>query len=218
MPSYATRVPYLDLFGKYRPYLEIFLVNNNPKPNISNKTLALIDSGADYSVIPYSLGKLIKLPPITSSDKIMTGKGVSGSTSLLERRCIIYLFNKRENKLYGINETVYWAHPNIETLKVLEDLRNKYYEMKDYELNQCQPKTKLAQYFQEEQKKILGQYIEIENFFETDVLLGRPFFDNFDFIQFFHRDRAREEKCFFTYVLSKNKKFRVLDLKKLITS
>lgn len=201
MPSYATRVPYLDLFGKYRPYLEIFLVNNNPKPNISNKTLALIDSGADYSVIPYSLGKLIKLSPITSSDKIMTGKGVSGSTSLLERKCIIYLFNKKENKLYGINETVYWAHPDVETLKVLEDLRNRYYEMKDYELNQCQLKTKLAKYFQEEQKKILVQYTEIENFFETEVLLGRPFFDNFDFIQFFHRDRAREEKCFLTYVL-----------------
>ena len=47
---------------------------------------------------------------------------------------------------------------------------------------------------------------------KTGILLGRPFFDNFDFIQFCHKNRYREDKCFFNYKVAKGKAIDILPI------
>ena len=63
-------------------------------------------------------------------------------------------------------------------------------------------------------KGTIDSLVGISNKLETGVLLGRPFFDNFDFIQFIHQDRNREDKCYFNYKVAKGRAIKIMQIDK----
>lgn len=204
------KVPYLPFLGRHRPYLEILLTNTAAR-TVSNKTFGLVDSGADQTVIPYSLGTQLKLDPPTAQEIIDNAGGVGGTISYIKRRCKVYLIDSVHKKLYGFTETICWTYPDRETQKQLDELVNKYSEANKF-LNQSLTGSDLAKHFEDQKASIAQDYTSVLNRFETDVLLGRPFFDNFEFIQFCHKDRDREEKCFFNYRINSKKIVNQVDL------
>lgn len=206
------RVPYINPSARYRPYLEI--VFNNPKTQtLSFRNLGLVDSGADQISIPYSLGKQLQLEPPADGEEIKYLGGVSGSVSYLERTCEIYIIDVTSSKLYKFEEPVLWLHPDRKVLDQLTALSTENDNLLKIKNEQTVPNTDLAKYFENSIQQIGEKSVELLKFYESEVLLGRTFFDNFEFIQFFHRDRMKEEKCFFNYKLSQNKKFETIPLK-----
>lgn len=191
------KVPYTAIGGKHRPYLEVIFSNKLLNKD-SNKTLAMVDSGADHTVIPYSIGVLIGLTEPTESEKLASVSGVGGNLSYIVRKCQINVINKQKNEIYGFDETVWWIYPDAETQKQQNDLIKKFQDLQKLQ-NQCFPNTELHSHFNVQMQQTIQDITKIGNRLETSVLLGRPFFDNFEFIQFFHKDRNKEDKCFFNY-------------------
>ncbi len=207
-----TKIPYINPSGRYRPYFEIVL-SNPGKSTTTNKTFALVDSGADHISVPYSIGKQLQLDPPTKDEQIKSLSGVSGSITYLERTCDIYLADLKKSEMYKFSESVWWIHPDREILDSLDKILQEFnilLELGDKSKNNS---AEVQKYIEEKQLDLGLIYSQIIRFYEGEVLLGRTFFDNFDFIQFFHRDRNNEEKCFFNFQLSKLKKAQIFPLK-----
>jgi len=203
------RVPYINPSGRFRPYLEI-IFSNLKKQAFSSKTIGLVDSGADQISIPYSLGKQLQLEPPTKEEKIKYLNGISGKISYLERSCEIYLVDTPNFRFYKFDEPVMWIHPDREIHAHLDSLMSRYNEITKMKNEQAIPNTPLAKSLEDLLLQIGAEYSQVIKFYEGEVLLGRAFFDNFEFIQFFHRDRNNESKCFFNYKLSQIKKTHII--------
>ncbi|OGD63030.1 hypothetical protein A2160_05290 [Candidatus Beckwithbacteria bacterium RBG_13_42_9] len=197
------RVPYISLDNKhYRPSLEVIFHFNKVSTPI---TFGLVDSGADHIVIPYSLGSRIGLPSPTNQEQLLSASGVGGSVNYVEKQCTVFLINKPNKLMYGFKETVWWIYPNKALLKQMSDLMARHQRLKKYQ-DQCKPNTELGGYFKNEMNTVFHELVSLNNKLEeAGVLLGRPFFNNFRFIQFFQKDRGVEKTCFFNYQINKKK-------------
>lgn len=204
------RVPYTDIGGRHRPYLEV-VFSDETRGKHSNKTFAMVDSGADHTVIPYSLGSAIGLAAPTEAEQLANVSGVGGNLSYIERKCHIYLANRATNKVYVFKETVWWIHPDAATLAQQQQLIQTFGSFANLQ-TQTIPSTELHVHFENEKLRVIGELTKISNRLETSVLLGRPFFDNFEFIQFFHRDRSREDKASFNYKVANKKPVEIVPL------
>ncbi len=194
--SIHRKVPYVLFENKHRPYLEVLFLNNSLL-KISSKTFALMDTGADFNLVPYSLGKAIGLTEPDPTEFKDAG-GVGGNISYIERPCRIYIVDSHNKKMYGFDEIVHWVYPNLETQKRLNAL------IKDWVENEALGKqtiigTPLRQHFESQQEQIRSEIKKITDRFEVSSLLGRPFFNNFEFVQFCQKEREEEKRCFFVY-------------------
>lgn len=204
------RVPYTDVGGRHRPYLEVAFLDETGA-TCSSKTFAMIDSGADHTLVPYSLGNSIGLAAPTAAEVLASVGGVGGQQSYIERNCQIAVANRTSGEIYVFNETVWWIYPDEQTRAEQERLQNAYKQFTTLQ-EQSIPDTDLYAYFENEKTQVIQELNAISNRLETDVLLGRPFFDNFEFIQFFHKDRNREERCFFNYKVAVGKPVEILPI------
>lgn len=204
------KAPYTIIGGKHRPYLEV-VFNNKKNNKNSSKTFALVDSGADHTVIPFSLGTSIGLQKPTEEEKLASVGGVGGNLSYIERECNLYMVNRLKNEIYVFKETVWWIYPDDSTQKRQAELLESYKSLSGLK-SQCYSGTELHTHFENQMKGVMREIIDINNKLDTSVLLGRPFFDNFDFIQFCHKDREMEEKCFFNYKVTKGKPVEIIPL------
>lgn len=196
-------MPYTSVGGRYRPYLEVIFSNESTKKS-SNKTFAMLDSGADHTVIPYSLGVLMELEQPTEEERLNLVCGVGGNLSYIERKCKIYINNPSKKEIYGFDETVWWIYPNETTKKEQEDLIQNFKNYQGLQA-QCIKDTELYSHFGEKIQETIDSLNLISGRLEVEVLLGRCFFNNFEFIQFCHKDRIKEEKCFFNYKVDSKK-------------
>jgi len=197
------RVPYTSIAGRHRPYLEV-VFNNSINNTYSSKTFAMVDSGADHTVIPYSIGLAIGLAEPTEEEKVAAVSGIGGNLSYIKRDCRIHLANRTKNEIYTFQETVWWIYPDEATKILQSELIKKHQEFNRFK-GMSFPDTELHQYFQEQMSKTENELNDVNNRLEVNVLLGRPFFDNFEFIQFFHKDRNKEDKCYFNYKVAPGK-------------
>jgi len=205
------KVFYTNIGGKHRPYLEVFFVNSKIGKT-SSKTFAMVDSGADHTIIPYSIGNSIAFEKPTEEEKPSIVRGVGGgSISYLERLCKIFLVNRSKNKIYVFNETVWWVYPNEEIQKEQNKLIEEYVQYQSLK-SQSREKTDLEDYFSDRMETVITKLKQLQIKLEPNILLGRPFFDNFDFIQFCHKDRSKEDKCFFNYRVTKGKPSGIINL------
>lgn len=156
-----------------------------------------MDTGADFNLIPYSLGKAIGLVEPDSAEFKDAG-GVGGNISYIERPCRIYIVDSRNKKMYGFDEVVHWAYPNLETQKLFNSLIEEW-EKNEILRKQTITGTSLHQHFESEQERIRSEIKKLADRFEVSSLLGRPFFNNFEFVQFCQKEREEEKKCFFVY-------------------
>ncbi len=202
------RVPYVSTGGRARPYLEVVFADIS-RTKESTKRFAMVDSGADHTVIPYSLGVAIGLAEPTAEETVSSVGGVGGSSSYLERECHIYLTNPQTNEQYIFKETVWWIYPDQAMLAEYQAHVENYNKHENYQ-TQTKEGTDLHVHFENEKQKIIEAVQAINNKLEgIDILLGRPFFDNFDFIQFMHKDRNKEERCFFNYKVNKKRPIEI---------
>ncbi len=204
------RLPYTEINGKHRPYMEVLFCNPLIDAN-SSKTFALVDSGADHTLIPYSIGSYIGLPVPTAEEELSSVNGVGGDVSYISRDLQIYLANRSKNKIYVFNETVWWLYPNKEMETELKDLEKEYKECENLQ-SQSIEGSDLHSHFENQKTIMSNSYSEIMKRLEGEVLLGRPFFNNFEFIQFFHKDREQEDRCFFNYKVITDKVVNTLDI------
>lgn len=202
------RFTYTLYLGKHRPYLEIEFVNPELLEGKGNRTLALLDSGADHTVIPFSLGQALQLKP-PESQEYESASGVGGNISLISRRCRFYIVCRVHKKLYGFDERVMWAYPDLVTQDQLKELIDSYklnQELRDEAIGG----TRLRRYFEQKIQSDRDSLKKLMDKFETGALLGRPFFSNFNNLQIFQRSREVEDVCFVTFKLLKDK---IVDIK-----
>jgi hypothetical protein len=159
------------------------------------------------------MGNQLKLTPASNDNEIEGASGVAGETTYLVRNCEIFLFNRRNKKMYMYQDVVWWIYPNSKAQEHITYLATRVATLKNLK-NQCKTDTDLSRYFDEEIVKAENAYKNAINVYETDVLIGRPFLDNFDYVQFFHRDRAKEDECFFKYKLTNKKIKRTITVPK----
>jgi hypothetical protein len=196
--------------GRHRPYLEIIVANYIPNSlfvsanQMSPRILGLVDSGADHTLLPYSIGKSIGLLEQQEEESPIDVGGVGGNINCLERKCVIYIANKLKKEVYRFAETVWWKVPTASVKEDLEKLTKDFSENENL-LQQSKEGTELHDHFRSRMEVIRRQVSAINATLEGDPLIGRPFFDNFEFIQFNHNDRQHEEKCFFNYKVKKSK-------------
>ena len=211
-----SKVPYTIFEGKHRPYLEV-VFHNQKNSNSSSKTLAMVDSGADHTLIPFSTGLSIGLEIPSDTERLANVSGVGGgSLSYIERECNIYVSNLLNNKVYIFKETVWWVYPDNRTLQQQKNLIERY-KLENELKADCKEGTKLFSHFERQMEQVIQELISLNNRLEPGVLLGRPFFDNFEFIQFCHKDREREDKCFFNYKVKKGKPLEIIQSSSLDT-
>ncbi len=198
-----SKVPYTSVAGKHRPYLEVFFTDILVK-KLSTKTFAMVDSGADHTVLSFSLGQQIGLEPPSDQEILANMAGVGGSLSYIERKCRIYIADKHNNLYYGFDETVWWIYPDKAMIEETTRLLNSKLEFENLQ-KQCIPDTPLYKHFQNQIDITNASYATISAKLEGMLLLGRNFFNNFDFIQFLQKDKMNEEKCSFNYKVAKGK-------------
>jgi len=200
----TTRVPYTDPVNnsKYRPYLEVVFCRGK----LEYQTFGLIDSGADVVSIPFSVGRNIGLSVPTTDNEIKPLCGIGGSSTYVERDCHIFLPHHKLGGRWEFIEKVCWLYPCANVLKKLKELEEKYSRF--YEISQTAPDPQYQKAIQQIMKDYLHEYRDLSNIYESGVLLGRSFFNNFNFIQFCHRSNKDESKCFFGYSVRNDKKFK----------
>ena len=172
------KVPYTLFEQRHRPYLEVLFLNNVLLKS-SSKTLALMDTGADSNLIPYSLGKAIGLEKPKPEEFKDIG-GVGGSISYIVRPCRICIIDPQNKRMYCFDEIIYWAYPNLEIQKYLEMLLKEHNESASFQ-EEAKIETRLYNYFDSQRKQRFLEIKKTMDKFENSSLLGRPFFNNFCF-------------------------------------
>lgn len=185
----------LSVNSPYRPYLKVFF--NNPVAKLTNARLALVDSGADTTLMPYSLGVKIGLQP-ASDTELKLSSGVVGSFLNVERDCEIALLGSENKSFFVFESNVSWAHPTEREVKALTSLYKLY-------RNITKDKAQDQSF-----KYVRDLILDIQGKYETNVLLGRNFFKNFDFLQFVEKSRGDASK--FIYKVKETKVHRIVDL------
>lgn len=181
--------------GSFKPYLNTGFYN--PKAGLATFQFSLVDSGADSTLIPYSLGVRLGLAEATNSE-LQRSLGVSGSLLTARRSCQIALLNSTGSHLLVFDTDIHWAHPSEEELRDLK----MYYSLYN-NLKARNPKHTALD--------VLKKKAEIIQFrYETNVLLGRNFFRNFEFLQFVEKTRGDTSK--FIYKIRKSKISRSVKL------
>lgn len=175
------KVLYTKLSQKspYKPYLKMLFSSSATK--IITSRLALVDSGADRTLIPYSLGKKIELPA-ASDNEITKAGGISGFLYTVDRACEMGLLSSDNSKIFVFNTKVAWAHPLEKELKELDGL---------YTIHRI---LRAKNAGASELKAIGEQIVNIQMKYEKNILLGRNFFKNFDFLQFIEKSRGDASK------------------------
>lgn len=194
------RTPYSSVNGPFRPHLPVVFAYNNKH---SPRTIGLMDSGADHTLVPYSLGMQIGFPEKSDDEVLMSVGGISGSLNYLERNCWIYILSPKK-EIIGFKETVWWVYPNDEIKQSLERTLSEYVELFKLQ-QQSKEGTALWNHFENAKQGEIDKRIMLNNILETDVLFGRRFFNNFKFVQFFQRDRVAEDSCYFNLGLDPEK-------------
>lgn len=210
MNTLPIKAYYLPILGKYRPYLEVCLSNPKAK-TVSNRSLGLLDSGADQTQIPYSLGIELKLDYPTDTEVIKNAGGIGGTISYITRKCNVSFVDRKRNKLYTVEEQILWTYPDKVTQTKLAGMVGQHSQLTELE-KQCIAGSDLEKYFITQKKALATEYKSILDRYETSLLLGRPFFYNFEFLQFFYRNPNREDTCFFVYKINPKKIIGELDL------
>lgn len=181
----------------HRPYLQLLF--NNPKTHIIKSNLALVDSGADSTLIPYSLGVELGFSP-ASDLELQISNGVSGSIHTVKRDCTLALISSDNKKIFEFETEVSWAHPLEAERKKLEDLAKTYADLKNKNIPSTDPKM----------ISTIEDYGKIALFYETNILLGRNFFVNFDFLQFVEKEDGSKSK--FIYKVRRSKISKTIQL------
>jgi hypothetical protein len=175
----------------------VFFYNNKTSP----KHFCLLDSGADHTLIPFSLGKDIGFSPKGTDEKLNLVSGISGSQSFLVRNCRVYISDVKKKMVYGFDESVWWIYPDDEMLKKEKNILDEYKFLQDIE-SQSKPGTTLSTVLKKRMYDAYLNLINLNSTLDTGVLLGRTFFNNFMYIQFCQRDRDQENSCFYVYQLN----------------
>jgi len=200
------KIRYSEVAKKYRPYLEVVFCDSITG-KCSQKTFGLVDSGADGIVIPYSLGKEIGLrsptaPELLDPNNIMTGIG--GDAWHVARDCKLHIVDTVNGISYIFNEHVSWIYPDPSTLQQQTELAKEFSELQ-LKKQEVGTNIELLNPLLSELQNIELKIQKINKSLEPDVLIGRPFFDNFKYITFWHHDRKREHECYFEYELNPEK-------------
>lgn len=205
------KTKYTQIFtgSGYRPYLDtVFFYNNN----FSTKTLSLMDSGADKISIGYFLGQSIGLPVKKDNEQLQQLGGIGGHVNYLERKCRIYIPDKKANKAYGFEEEVMWIYPDDGVLQRIDDLKQEFLDIERLRQQAIQG-SDLEKHIKRERDKKIFEFSEINNVLNPAALLGRPFFNNFNHVQFCQRDKAQEDKCYFNIEIRSGSAIDTVDLK-----
>lgn len=170
--------------GLFRPYLQVYFYNPKTK-KLSSANLALVDSGADMILIPYYLG--LQLGFERAKDvELLKGDGVAGSLYTVRRFCQICLTNSNNSKVFVFKSEVSWAHPNSFELNML-----------NFNINRLEILKSKKDTTELEKKTIDSSTLIVNSIlrkYGTNVLLGREFFTNFDFVQFVEKKRGDSSK------------------------
>jgi len=200
MNQFVTRkIPYIFFEQRYRPYLEVLFLSNN-----------LLDTGADLNLIPFSLGNAIGLKPPETAEFKEAG-GIGGNISHIERACRLYVVDSTDKKMYGFDEMVHWAYPDLEIQKKLQDLQDEYKNFTTLKV-MAKENTVLFDGLESLEEQKATEIKNIMDKFEITPLLGRPFFSNFEFVQFCQKDRQEEKRCFYVYKIMMSKVTEIRNL------
>lgn len=197
------KIAYTNLGGVYRPYIQAVFCNK--ETNKAERTLALIDSGADTILIPHTLGLRIGLTPPKPQELKPVG-GIGGLLPYTERECEIAIDSQDSTKFYIFKHIVNWVYPTPDDEQKIYQLLKRIQTIQKLLLN---PANQLNHLFKQEMdnaKKVLG---DLFNIYETTTLLGRTFFTNFEFINFCQRDRG--SSCRFNYKISESRITQKID-------
>lgn len=194
---YFAKVSYIEQGEHHRAYLKV-IVSNTERSLSSPYLLGQVDSGADYSLLPYWVGKLLGFEEIKHGEEFTVIRGVGGDINCVERECYMQIDNPLTNEAYQFKETVMWKVPSSEIkekqAKLISQIKEKFNQLGDSKTG-----TSLWENFKKELEDLNQQLSAINESLEGDTLIGMPFFDNFEYIKFVHEDRKKEDKCYFTY-------------------
>jgi len=185
------KIAYTYLGGFYRPYIQTIFYNRSA--NKAERTLALIDSGADNILIPHTLGLRIGLMPPKPEELKPVG-GIGGLLPYTERECKIAIDNQDSTKIYIFKHIVNWIYPTPTDQQKIHQLLNLIQVLQKLLENPVNKVNYLLKREMDNTNKALSNLL---NIYETTTLLGRPFFTNFEFINFCQRDRG--SRCRFNY-------------------
>jgi len=181
-------------WGKtYRPHLEIYFISKN---GIELKRIGLMDTGADRSLVQYSLGKELgfNASPEEMRQKPMT-RGVAGALNSLDKEIEIIIKHHHSGNIHKIKTSIAWIIPTEQEFKAMNSLLAEIETLRA--TVQTNPRDeKLKELLHEKYNK----YAEVNNRLEEPgVLIGREFMTNFGYLTFVHeRDNS---KSYFEYEL-----------------
>lgn len=115
------KVNYTYLNREYGPYLRVFFYSPLESKK-SPETLAILDSGSNRIIMPFSMGRTIKLKHPESLGEFDNMYGVGGSVPFVDRPCIIYLVDNECGEIYGFWVNVDWEHPRELDIKKIEKM------------------------------------------------------------------------------------------------
>jgi hypothetical protein len=177
----------------------------------------MVDSGADNIVISYSIGKKIGLQGPTAAELESPShmNGIGGRANFLERPCRVKLIDEQNNKIVVFEEKVYWIFPDAQTQNRLQNLTTQLEELQAIKGRSIETETpkELLDVLRDKISSISAEMSQIDEFLEAGQILGRTFFDNFEYITFHHQDRTREHECYFEYKIREEKIVQELEIR-----
>lgn len=182
----------------YRPYLQIYFLSES-KTKI--KQLAIVDTGADRSLIGYQmglqLGLEVSLEEIRAEEKRekSNAQGIGGSRNALNKETKIIIIDQDSGKEYEFITPVTWVIPTEREFNLLKKLEKERTALKM--AKQSQPTSKhLKDMFNNKHQ----EYTKLHDSLEVPILIGREFMGNFKYINFVV-NKEDGAKSYFEYEL-----------------
>lgn len=176
----------------YRPYLEIYFIS---KTGVEFKTTAIVDTGADRSLIRYSIGQELGFK--VSLEEIRqkpTTHGIAGSLNSLNKETEIIIRHHHSGKVHKIKTPISWIIPTEQEFNELNRLIEEIDIIKvNIQNNPVNEKLKGLLH------KKHTEYATLNNRLEPDILIGREFMTNFGYLTFVHE--TDNSKSYFEYEL-----------------
>ena len=194
-----------QLNGVYSPYADVFFIN--PSTDLYIRAPGLMDSGADHTLIPLSVGREIGLK-WESTDELKEVRGITGAMTFLEKDCTIALHNSDSTKLFLFDTRVWWAYPHKNDVDALNSLYRKSADIS--KALATSRKDEIKKVLTEAQNNLETEIQKLSSAYETLTCIGRNFFSNFSFIQFSDKDSPSRSK--FIYRVREDKVSRIIDL------
>ncbi|MDP3953907.1 MAG: hypothetical protein Q8Q06_00640 [bacterium] len=187
----AHKVNYAYFNREYGPYLRVFFYNpKDGKRSVEN--LAILDSGSNNIIIPFSIGRAINLNNPESLEDFKRAHGVGGAVSFVEKPCVVYLINEELGEMYGFWDNVVWEHPpEVDFIEKIEKIERSVGRKKAL-IEKMEKENKGDSRLVSIYKKAIGQknnkIKELTDRFEkSGVILGRSFLNNFEYVKFHQR-------------------------------